>query len=153
MKVRDHATLETLRRLEKKEKDAWQAKRLRIIILAAQGFTAPSIAMILDLSRRDVQLWVERYNREGLHGLDDQRGGNRRNSLGNVRQKEDRDSLLLRAGYWYDRAHAKLTSGLERLKVEKRLEELAEVRQRRAADIHRLHPDKDAPQDLWNGLY
>ena len=81
MEVRDHATLETLRRLEKKEKDAWRAKRLRIIILAAQGFTAPSIAMILDLSRRDVQLWVERYNREGLHGLDDQRGGNRRDSL------------------------------------------------------------------------
>ncbi len=74
-------------------------------------------------------------------------------ALGNVRQKEDRDSLLLRAGYWYDRAHAKLTSGLERLKVEKRLEELTEVRQRRAADLHRLHPDKDTPQDLWNGLY
>ena len=74
-------------------------------------------------------------------------------ALGNVRQKEDRDSLLLRAGYWYDRAHEKLTSGLERLKVEKRLEELTEVRQRRAADLHRLHPDKDAPQDLWNGLY
>jgi len=81
MEVRDHATLETLRRLEKKEKDAWQAKRLRIIILAVQGFTAPSIAMILDVSRRDVQLWVERYNREGLHGLEDQRGGSRRDSL------------------------------------------------------------------------
>ncbi len=74
-------------------------------------------------------------------------------ALGNVHQKDDRDSLLLRAGYWYDRAHAKLTSGLERLKVEKRLEELTEVRQRRAADLHRLHPDKDTPQDLWNGLY
>jgi transposase len=81
MEVRDHATLETLRRLEKKEKDAWRAKRLRIVILAVQGFTAPSIALTLDLSRRDVQLWVERYNREGLHGLEDQRGGSRRDSL------------------------------------------------------------------------
>lgn len=81
MEVRDHATLETLRRLEKKEEDAWRAKRLRIIILAIQGFTAPSIAMILDLSRRDVQLWVERYNREGFQGLNDQRGGSRRDSL------------------------------------------------------------------------
>ena len=81
MQVRDHATLETLRRLEKREKDAGRAKRLRIIILAVQGFTAPSIALTLDFSRRDVQLWVERYNREGLHGLDDQRGGSRRDSL------------------------------------------------------------------------
>jgi transposase len=81
MEVRDHATLETLQRLEKKEADAWCAKRLRIIILAIKGLTAPSIAMILDLSRRDVQLWVERYNREGLHGLEDKRGGDRRHSL------------------------------------------------------------------------
>ena len=81
MEVRDHAMLETLRRLEKKEKDARRAKRLRIIILAVQGFTAPSIALTLDLSRRDVQLWVERYNREGLQGLEDRRGGNRRDSL------------------------------------------------------------------------
>jgi len=81
MEVRDHATLETLRRLEKKEKDARRAKRLRIIILAVQGFTASCIAMMLDLSQRDVQLWVERYNREGFRGLEDQRGGNRRESL------------------------------------------------------------------------
>jgi len=31
MEVPDHAALEALRRLEKKEKDAWRAKRLRII--------------------------------------------------------------------------------------------------------------------------
>jgi transposase len=92
MEVRDHATLETLRRLEKKEKDAWRAKRLRIIILAAQGFTAPSIALTLDLSRRDVQLWVERYNRGGLQGLEDQRGGSRRDSL----TEEEKASLCQR---------------------------------------------------------
>jgi transposase len=92
MEVRDHATLETLRRLEKKEKDAWRAKRLRIIILAAQGFTAPSIALTLDLSRRDVQLWVERYNRAGLQGLEDQRGGSRRDTL----TEEEKASLCQR---------------------------------------------------------
>jgi transposase len=81
MEVRDHATLETLRCLEKKEKDAWRAKRLRIIILAIQGFTAPSVALTLDLSPRDVQLWVERYNREGVQGLEDRRGGSRRDAL------------------------------------------------------------------------
>jgi len=74
-------------------------------------------------------------------------------TLGKTRNGEERDVLLLRAGYWYDRAHAKLTSGLNRLKAEKRLEELIEIRQRRAADRQRLRPDKDSPQDLWNGLF
>jgi transposase len=81
MEVRDHATLETLRQLERRELDARRAKRLRIIILAIQGFTAPSIALTLDVSRRAIQEWVERYNREGLQGLNDRRGGNRRNPL------------------------------------------------------------------------
>lgn len=88
MEVRDHATLETLQELEKKETDAWLSKRLRIIILAIKGFTAPSIAMTFDLSRRDVQWWVERYNREGLHGLVDRRGGDRCQSLTDEQKTE-----------------------------------------------------------------
>ena len=81
MEVRDHATLETLRRLEKIQTNVQHAKRLRIIILAIQGFTAPSISLTLDISRRAVQEWVERYNQNGLQGLVDHRGGNRRDAL------------------------------------------------------------------------
>lgn len=73
-------------------------------------------------------------------------------ALAQARQGEERDSWLLRAGYWYDRAHAKLSSGLERLKAEKRLEELVEVRQRRAASRRLLHPGKDSAKDLWKDL-
>lgn len=73
-------------------------------------------------------------------------------ALAQARQGEDHDSWLLRAGYWYDRAHAKLSSGLERLKAEKRLEELVEVRQRRATSRRLLHPGKDSANDLWNDL-
>ena len=83
MKVQDHLTLETLQRLEKKESDASQAKRLRIIILAIQGFTAPAIALTLGMSRRAVQKRVERFNREGLQGLNE---GARRLSARNVDQ-------------------------------------------------------------------
>ena len=75
-------------------------------------------------------------------------------SLGEARQGEEADALLLRAGYWYDRVHAKLTSGFNRLKVEKRLEELVEIRQRRAAQPY--HPGENspqAPQNLWDGLF
>jgi transposase len=81
MEIRDHLTLEALLRLEKKEPQARRAKRLRIIILAIQGFTAPAIALSLGLSRRAVQEWVERFNREGLQGLCDRRGGRRRETL------------------------------------------------------------------------
>lgn len=81
MEVRDHATLETLRCLERKETDVQYAKRLRIIILAIRGFTAPSISLTLDICERAVQEWVARYNRSGLQGLVDHRGGSRRDSL------------------------------------------------------------------------
>jgi transposase len=81
MEVRDHMTLETLQRLERKESNASQAKRLRIIILAIQGFTAPAIALTLGMSRRAVQKRVERFNREGLQGLSEGRGGYRQETL------------------------------------------------------------------------
>jgi transposase len=81
MQVRDHLTLATLQRLEKKETDPRRARRLRIIILAITGFTAPAIALSLGMSRRAAQEWVERFNREGLQGLNDRRGGNRRATL------------------------------------------------------------------------
>ncbi len=74
-------------------------------------------------------------------------------ALAQARQGEERDSWLLRAGYWYDRAHPKLSSGLERLKAEKRLEELVEVHQRRATSRRLLQPDKDSAKDLWNDLF
>jgi transposase len=81
MNVRDHVTLETLQLLEKKATDPRYAKRLRIVILAITGFTAPAIALSVGLCRRAVQEWVERFNREGLNGLKDRRGGNRRKTL------------------------------------------------------------------------
>ena len=73
--------------------------------------------------------------------------------LGESCKTEERDSLLLRAGYWYELARAKMASGLTRLKADKRVEELTETRQRRAADRQRYHPGENASQDLWNGLF
>jgi transposase len=75
MKVKPHVSQTELERLERSEKDATRAKRLRIIILALTGYTAPAIAMSLGLSRRICQRWVYRFNAEGLIGLDDLRGG------------------------------------------------------------------------------
>lgn len=74
MDVRFHLPLEELVRLERLEKDAAQSKRLRMVILALGGYTAPAIAMSVGLSRRICQQWVYRYNEQGLAGLSDLRG-------------------------------------------------------------------------------
>jgi transposase len=74
MDVRWHLPLEELVRLERVEKDAARSRRLRIVILAIGGYTAPAIAMSVGLSRRICQRWVARYNAEGLEGLEDRRG-------------------------------------------------------------------------------
>lgn len=67
--------------------------------------------------------------------------------LGQSSKGDERDWLLLRAGYWYDLARTKMDSGLTRLKADKRVEELTEIRQRH------LHSDKDATRDLWSNLF
>ena len=74
MEVRGHLPLEELVRLERVERNAARSRRLRIVILAIGGYTAPAIAMSVGLSRRICQRWVARYNVEGLEGLDDRRG-------------------------------------------------------------------------------
>jgi transposase len=77
MYVRSPDVLPKLKELERMERDATRSKRLRIIILAMQGWTAPAIAMSVGLSRRDCQAWVRRFNEEGLPGLEDREGGGR----------------------------------------------------------------------------
>jgi transposase len=74
MDVRFHLPLTELVRLERIEKDAAQSKRLRMVILALGGWTAPAIAMSVGMSRRICQGWVYRYNELGLEGLSDRRG-------------------------------------------------------------------------------
>ena len=74
MHVEPHLPVEELKRLERDERDANRSKRLRIVILAAEGWTAPSIAMAVGLSRRACQDWGRRYNEHGLAGLDERRG-------------------------------------------------------------------------------
>ena len=90
MHVEDHLPLSELGRLEQREKDAAKAKRLRIVILAIKGYTAPAIAMSLGPSRRICQRWVRRYNGFGLAGLDDRRGREPRSPLRPEQEEEVR---------------------------------------------------------------
>ena len=81
MRVSLRVSLEELEKRERHETNAQLAKRLRIVILAIRGYTAPAVAMSLGLSRRIVQRWVYRYNEEGISGLQDRRGKQRGSPL------------------------------------------------------------------------
>ena len=81
MHVKPHLPLSELKRLERCEKDADRARRLRIVILGLEGWTAPAVAMAVGLSRRICQSWVRRYNDLGTEGLDDRRGQQSRSPL------------------------------------------------------------------------
>lgn len=74
MNVKPHLAIEELKRLERREKNAERARRMRVVILGMEGWTAPAVAMATGLSRRVCQQWVARFNADGLSGLDDRRG-------------------------------------------------------------------------------
>ncbi len=93
MYVREQRTLAELKRIERKERDARRSKRLRIVILAIQGWTAPAIAMSTGLSRRACQEWVQRFNESGLAGLEDRHGGGRTAPLTSQQEEQLRERL------------------------------------------------------------
>lgn len=81
MKVVAYHSEQRLQQLADRESRADMAKRLRTVLLAKQGFTAPEIATCAGFSRRSVQEWVARYNHEGLTGLETKSGRGRKGPL------------------------------------------------------------------------
>ena len=78
MHVQTHHSIEQLESLAAGERDAPRHLKLRALILARRGWTAPRIAEALGKSPRTIQQWVGDYNRAQLDGLTDRRGGNHR---------------------------------------------------------------------------
>ncbi len=81
MRVVDHHSERVLQQFAERDSRADRAKRLRTVLLAKQGFTAPEIATCTGFSRRSVQGWVARYNGAGLAGLETTAGGGRKPPL------------------------------------------------------------------------
>ena len=77
MHVADHLSLEQLQALADREAGKTRFLRLRAVILALGGRSAPEVAQALGAGRRTVQEWVKRYNAEGLDGLVDRPGRGR----------------------------------------------------------------------------
>jgi transposase len=54
---------------------ATQERRLRALLAVAKGEHVPRVAKMFSVAERAVRNWVHRYNRGGLDGLRDARGG------------------------------------------------------------------------------
>lgn len=93
MEVAAFHTEQQLQQLFDRERQAARAKRLRVILLAKQGFTAPEIATCTGFSRRSVQHWVARYNTEGLVGLATKSGRGRKPPLTPEQEQQFRQRL------------------------------------------------------------
>lgn len=74
MEVVVHCSLDELKKLHRAEQDVQRARKLQIVILAMQGWTAPAVATAVGLTRRVVQSHVSAFNRLGLDSIDEQRG-------------------------------------------------------------------------------
>ncbi len=72
MKVKDHHTTEELQKLYHTEKNARLARRIQGIYLAGKGLTCSQIMTVTGDSRRAIQQWVRKYNKQGIDGLKDQ---------------------------------------------------------------------------------
>jgi transposase len=50
---------------------AGRVKRAQIILLSNQGYIAQEIAGMLDLNEKTVRIWISRFNRAGMAGLEE----------------------------------------------------------------------------------
>lgn len=68
--------LAEVRNLYHTTKDVRIRTRTQVILLAAEGLSAPKIAKIVDMSDESVRNHIKRYHQEGVHGLyDKERSG------------------------------------------------------------------------------
>lgn len=55
----------------RRSKDARYDHRLHAVLLVAQGMSCPEVARLLGDGTRTVQMWIHRFENEGLSGLQD----------------------------------------------------------------------------------
>jgi len=65
--------------------------------------------------------------------------------LAELRQGDEQDALKRRAGHWYAKAKADVAGGLKRVKIKKRLEEIAQLEQPPLQDVAAARPARPKP--------
>src|SRR5260221_1683747 len=93
MHVVPHHSLDQLKSLAKRQKQAKLRIRWQAIVLAREGKTAPQIARSLGIARRTVQQSVQNYNRRGADGLSDLPRSGRPSRLTPDQQQQLRERL------------------------------------------------------------
>ncbi|MEW6621503.1 MAG: helix-turn-helix domain-containing protein [bacterium] len=70
-RVRSDVSVEELAKIAKKMRDGRVRIKIQAIVLLAQGKPQRYVAEALGVSVRSIPDWIERYNREGINGLQD----------------------------------------------------------------------------------
>lgn len=92
MHVAAHHSVEQLQALRDHAAKPALVLKLQAVLLARRDWPAPRIAEALGKSVRTIQQWIGSYNRRGLEGLTDRRGGNHRH-LTATQEQQIRDHL------------------------------------------------------------
>lgn len=103
MHVEHHESIEQLKALARRERDARVARRLQAIVLARCGKTAPEVIEATGLCRRAVQSAVARYNAAGVAGLNNRPHPGRPPRLTGEQQRELCETLDAGADYGRDK--------------------------------------------------
>ena len=71
MTVKEYHGVQKLLGLAESQSNPRLARRIQVVALARQGYSCPEIIAITGNCRRAIQMWVAKYNDEGIDGLID----------------------------------------------------------------------------------
>ena len=87
------AEYETIKAAEKATKGKKESRRLRVLMMRYEGYSATETAKILGINRSSVYLQYKRYKTEGLEGLTQNRYTGNHHALTEAQEKEILDQF------------------------------------------------------------
>ena len=100
LEVKNHNTIEELKKEIREAKNGRYALRVQCIKLKKEGKRTKEIEEALLISRDAVSRWVRRYNKEGLEGLKPKKPTGRKEKWNDELFKELFEELNKNRGFW-----------------------------------------------------
>jgi len=100
LEVKNHNTIEELKKEIREAKNGRYALRVQCIKLKKEGKRTKEIEEALLISRDAVSRWVRRYNKEGLEGLKSKKPTGRKEKWNDDLFKELFEELNKNRGFW-----------------------------------------------------
>ena len=117
LELKEHNTIEELRREIKKARDGRYLLRVQCILLRKEGLRPGEIEERLLISRNTYSKWIKRYNEKGLEGLKDKKREGRKEKWGNELFKELFEELDKNKGFWTIKKMQKFIEEKHKVKI------------------------------------